>query len=44
MLNGRIDWTTIGEASRIGDDITPELKKHLRRGVDAKPLFAEAIA
>ncbi|MDL2403665.1 hypothetical protein PY649_32875 [Rhizobium mayense] len=35
MQNGRIDWTTIADAVGIKDELTPELKKHLRPGFDA---------
>ncbi|WP_200953648.1 MULTISPECIES: hypothetical protein [Rhizobium/Agrobacterium group] len=34
-LNGRIDWTTLGKACGIEDELTPELKKQLRLGLDA---------
>ena len=35
ILNGRIDWTTIGQACGIEDELTAELKKTLRPGLDA---------
>ncbi|MFB9950926.1 hypothetical protein ACFFP0_18915 [Rhizobium puerariae] len=35
ILNGRIDWTTIGQACGIEDELTAELKKQLRPGLDA---------
>jgi hypothetical protein len=35
LLNGRINWTMIGEICGIEDDMTPELKNHLRPGLDA---------
>ena len=35
ILNGRIDWTTIAQACGIEDELTAELKKQLRLGLDA---------
>ncbi|WP_375714144.1 hypothetical protein [Rhizobium sullae] len=35
ILNGRIDWMTIGQVCGIEDDLTAELKKELRLGLDA---------
>ncbi|MBB6219395.1 hypothetical protein GGE66_000339 [Rhizobium leguminosarum] len=35
ILNGRIDWTTIGQACGIETELTAELKKELRPGLDA---------
>lgn len=35
ILNGRIDWTTIGQACGIEDELTAELKRQLRPGLDA---------
>ncbi|MBY3417218.1 hypothetical protein HFN87_28590 [Rhizobium laguerreae] len=35
LLNGRIDWTTIGEACGIEDEMTLELKSQLRPALDA---------
>lgn len=35
LLNGRINWTAIADACGIEDDLTPELKKQLRPGLDA---------
>jgi len=35
ILNGRIDWTTIGQACGIDAELTAELKKHLRPGLEA---------
>lgn len=35
LLNGRINWTAIGEACGIEGELTPELKNHLRPGLDA---------
>lgn len=35
ILNGRIDWMTIGQACGIEDNLTAELKKELRLGLDA---------
>ncbi|MFA7416528.1 MAG: hypothetical protein WC048_18820 [Rhizobium sp.] len=35
ILNGRIDWTTIAHACGIEDELTAELKKQLRLGLDA---------
>jgi hypothetical protein len=35
LLNGHIDWTTIGQACGIEADLTAELKKQLRPGLDA---------
>jgi hypothetical protein len=35
MSNGGIDWTTFGKACRIEEDLTAELKKQLRPGLDA---------
>ncbi|TCL63680.1 hypothetical protein EV286_11678 [Rhizobium sp. BK251] len=35
LLNGRIDWTTIADACGIEDELTAELKRQLRHGVDA---------
>jgi hypothetical protein len=34
-LNGHIDWTTIGQACGIEAELTAELKKQLRPGLDA---------
>ncbi|WP_184345214.1 hypothetical protein [Rhizobium sp. N122] len=34
LLNGHIDWTTIGQACGIEAELTAELKKQLRPGVD----------
>ncbi len=34
-LNGRIDWATLGQACGIEDELTTELKKQLRLGLDA---------
>lgn len=30
ILNGRLDWTAIGEACGIESEMTAELRKHLR--------------
>jgi hypothetical protein len=35
LLNGRIDWTTITEARGIENEMTAELKRHLRPGLEA---------
>lgn len=35
ILNGRIDWTTIGQVCGIEGELTVELKKQLRSGSDA---------
>jgi len=35
LLNGRIDWKAVGEACEIEDEMTPELKNHLRPALDA---------
>ncbi len=35
LLNGRIDWTTIGQACGIEAELTTELKKQMRPGLDA---------
>ena len=35
ILNGRIDWTTVGQACGIQDELTADLKKQLRPGIDA---------
>ncbi|KQV80499.1 hypothetical protein ASC90_25185 [Rhizobium sp. Root1220] len=35
ILNGHIDWTTIGQACGIEAELTAELKKQLRPGLDA---------
>ena len=35
VLNGRLDWTAIGEACGIEDDMTAELRKQLRPALDA---------
>lgn len=35
ILNGHLDWTAIGKACGIEDEMTAELKKQLRLGLDA---------
>ncbi len=35
LLNGHIDWTMISQACGIEAELTPELKKQLRPGLDA---------
>lgn len=35
ILNGHLDWTAIGEACDIQDDMTAELRKQLRPALDA---------
>jgi hypothetical protein len=35
LLNSRIDWATLGQACGIEDELTTELKKQLRLGLDA---------
>lgn len=35
VLNGRLDWTAIGEACGIEDEMTADLKKQLRPALDA---------
>ncbi|MGK6315588.1 hypothetical protein [Neorhizobium sp. DT-125] len=35
LLNGRINWTAIADACGIDDELTVELKKQLRPGLDA---------
>ncbi len=35
LLNGHIDWTMIGQACEIEAELTAELKKQLRPGLDA---------
>jgi hypothetical protein len=35
LLNGGIDWTTIGQSCGIEDDLTAELKRQLRPALDA---------
>lgn len=35
ILNAHLDWTAIGEACGIEDEMTAELKKQLRLGLDA---------
>jgi hypothetical protein len=35
ILNGHLDWTAIGEACGIEDDMTAELRKQLRPALDA---------
>ncbi|CAN7675415.1 hypothetical protein LJR255_005325 [Pararhizobium sp. LjRoot255] len=35
LLNGRIDWTTIAHTCGLGQELTAELKKQLRLGLDA---------
>lgn len=35
VLNGHIDWTTVGQACGIEDELTEKLKKQLRPGLDA---------
>ena len=35
LLNGHIDWTTISQACGIEAELTAELKKQLRPGLDA---------
>jgi hypothetical protein len=35
LLNGRIDWTTLADACGIENQLTAELKKQLRPGLDA---------
>src|SRR5689334_15821216 len=35
ILNGHIDWTAIGEACGIEDEMTAELRKQLRPALDA---------
>ncbi|MET3616223.1 hypothetical protein ABID16_004572 [Rhizobium aquaticum] len=35
ILNGHLDWTAIGEACGIKDDMTAELRKQLRPALDA---------
>ncbi|MEN3148482.1 hypothetical protein ABCW43_14305 [Neorhizobium sp. IRAMC:178] len=35
IVNGRMDWTAIGEACGIEGELTAELKKQLRPGLDA---------
>ncbi len=35
LLNGRIDWTTVADACGIETELTAELKKRLRPGLDA---------
>ena len=35
VLNGRLDWTAIGEACGIEEEMTAELKKQLRPALDA---------
>lgn len=35
IVNSRMDWTAIGEACGIEGELTAELKKHLRPGLDA---------
>ena len=35
MLNGSVDWTMIGHACGIENELTAELKKQLRPGMDA---------
>lgn len=35
LLNGHIDWTTIGQACGLETELTAELKKQLRPGLDA---------
>jgi hypothetical protein len=35
ILNSRLDWTAIGEACGIEDEMTTELRKQLRPALDA---------
>jgi len=35
ILNGRIDWMSIGQTCGIEDELTAELQKRLRPGLDA---------
>lgn len=35
VLNGRIDWITIRQACEIETELSPDLKKQLRPGLDA---------
>ncbi|MBP1852737.1 hypothetical protein J2Z17_004196 [Rhizobium halophytocola] len=35
LLNGHIDWTTIGQACGIETELTAELQKRFRPGLDA---------
>lgn len=35
IVSGRMDWTAIGEACGIENELTAELKKALRPGLDA---------
>lgn len=35
IVNGRMDWTAIGQSSGIENHLTTELKKALRPGLDA---------
>ena len=46
IVNGRIDWTTVGQACGIEDELTAELKRQLRPGIDAiiRWLTAPAVA
>jgi len=46
IVNGRIDWTMIGQACGIEDELTAELKRQLRPGIDAiiRWLTAPAVA
>ncbi|MDR6819917.1 hypothetical protein J2X76_005114 [Neorhizobium sp. 2083] len=45
ILNGHIDWTAIGEACGIEDEMTAELRKQLRPALDAiiRSLKAPAV-
>ena len=38
LLNGHIDWKMIGQACGIEAELTAELKKQVRPGLDAIPL------
>lgn len=35
ILNGHLDWTAIGEACGVEDEMTVELRKQLRPALDA---------
>jgi len=35
ILNGHLDWTAIGEACGVEDEMTAELRKQLRPALDA---------
>ena len=43
ILNGHLDWTAIGEACGVEDEMTAELRKQLRPALDAIMRWLKAL-